>query len=1096
MFSARDDDRETKAVDYAELHCHSGFSLLDGACTPERLVARAADLGYRALALTDHDDLGGIVRHLGAGQALGPGRELHTIAGAELTFEGDHHLTVVVADARGWAHLSTLVSLARMRTAKDAVNDRGCPRVRLEELLARPEGLVVLSGCPRGRIPTLVRQGDEPGARRFADPLREAFGDRFVVEVMDHDTPEESDLVAPLIALARRLDAPWVVTNNVHYADPAGREVHDVLTCLRHQVTLDEAGTRLRPNDGWHLVDRARLAQRWRQDPTGLRQSVALAERCTFVLDDLAPRLPAFPLPPGTDADAFLAGLVAEGMNDRYPCPDARHHRQLAHELDIIGRLGLAGYFLIVWDIVRFCRRHGILCQGRGSAANSAVCYCLGITAVDPIGMELLFERFLSESRGEPPDIDLDIAHRNREEVLQYVYERYGRDHAAMVCEAITYRARSAVRDAARALGFSADQGDALAAQTDRHHEAADAAADLAAGGLEAAGAGPGAGLAEKSRIEAAGLDPADARVQALLRVVHGLNELPRHRSIHVGGFVITANPLYEVVPMEPASMPNRTVIAWDKDDLPPTGLVKFDLLGLGMLTLLQDAGHLIRRTCGDDLDLAKLPMDDPQVYDLLCAADTVGLFQVESRAQMNTLPRLRPRKFYDLVVEVALIRPGPIQGDMVHPYLRRRRGEEPVEYLHPSLEPVLERTLGVPLFQEQGMKCAVVCAGFSPEQADELRRAMGFKRSDARMARIGTELVAGLRRNGLDEATIERIVGQLTAFSNYGFPESHSASFALIVYASAYVKLYYAPEFLACLCNAQPMGFYGPGTLVHDARRRGVEVRPPDLGRGRWLCSIESSDKPPGEPQEGTVVDIRGPRRAVRLGMRLVQGLGPVARERLEGALADGPFRSIDDVVHRSGLGVPDLRTLAKAGAFVSFCPDRRQALWEVLRLAHSRGAPLAPAPADPHGAPGRPLDPAEEILHDYAATGASTGGHPMEHLRPQMQRRGVVRSDDLRRRPNNRKVRVGGVVICRQRPGTAKGFFFVTLEDEAGMVNVIVRPQRFEKNARLLRTAPVLLVEGRLQNDQGVVNVLGDRFAPVAAPAGPVQVQSHDFH
>ncbi|MFH2008907.1 MAG: error-prone DNA polymerase [bacterium] len=1060
---------------YAELHCHSGFSLLDGASTPERLVARAWELGYAALALTDHDDLGGLVRLLEAGRE----QELHTIPGAELTFEGEHHLTVLAESAQGWANLSSLVSHARMRTARDPVNDRGVPRIRIAELLARPEGLIVLSGCPRGRIPTLLRQVDPAGARAFAGPLRDAFGDRFVVEVMDHDTAEESDLVEPLIALARRLGTPWVLTNNAHYADRLGREVHDVLTCLRHQVALDVAGTRLRPNDSWGLADPTRLAERWRHHPEGLRQSLELAERCRFQLSELAPRLPAFPLPLGADADTFLSALVQEGLRDRYPCPEPRHHRQLEHELGIIRRLGLAGYFLIVWDIVRFCRRHGILCQGRGSAANSAVCYVLGITAVDPVGMDLLFERFLSESRGEPPDIDLDIAHRDREEVLQYVYERYGRDHAAMVCEAITYRARSAVRDAARVLGFSPEQGDDLAAHVDRHREASGAAEELAAGAAQAAG-----------------FDPSDTRVQALIRVVHGLSELPRHRSIHVGGFVITENPLHEVVPIEPASMPNRTIISWDKDDIPPTGLVKFDLLGLGMLTLLQDAQHLIRRTCGDTVDLAHLPMDDPQVYDLLCAADTVGVFQVESRAQMNTLPRLRPRKFYDLVVEVALIRPGPIQGDMVHPYLRRRRGEEPIEYLHPSLEPVLKRTLGVPLFQEQGMKCAVACAGFTPEQADELRRAMGFKRSDARMGRIGAELVAGMRRNGLDEDTIARIVKQLTAFSSYGFPESHSASFALIVYASVYVKLYYAPEFLACLLNAQPMGFYSPGTLVHDARRRGVEVRAPDLGHSRWMASIEPSDRPFGTPQEGTVADIRGPRRAVRLGLRLVQGLGPVARERLELALSDGPFRSMADVAGRSGLGLPELRTLAKAGAFGSFCPDRRQALWEVLRLAHNRGAPLAPVPADPHRAPGPSLDTAEEILHDYAATGASTLGHPMEHLRAEMDRRRVIRSDLLRRHRNGGRVRVGGVVICRQRPGTAKGFFFVTLEDEAGMVNVIVRPQRFEKNAQLLRTAPVLLVEGRLQHEQSVLNVIGDRFSSVAPRAGADHVRSHDFH
>jgi error-prone DNA polymerase len=542
--------------------------------------------------------------------------------------------------------------------------------------------------------------------------------------------------------------------------------------------------------------------------------------------------------------------------------------------------------------------------------------------------------------------------------------------------------------------------------------------------------------------------------------------------------------------------MPDRTVIAWDKDDLPPTGLVKFDLLGLGMLTLLQDAAGLIARTCGDRLDLARLPMDDPRVYDLLCAADTIGVFQVESRAQMNTLPRLQPRRFYDLVVEVALIRPGPIQGEMVHPYLRRRRGEEAVTYLHPSLEPVLRRTLGVPLFQEQGMKCAVTCAGFSAEQADELRRAMGFKRSEGRMARIGAELREGMRRNGLDEETIDRIAAQLTAFSNYGFPESHAASFALLVYASAYVKLFYAPEFLACLLNAQPMGFYAPGTLVHDARHRGVEVRPPDLGRSRWLCTIELSERPFAPPQGGTHAAIRGPRRAVRLGLRLVDGLGPVARDRLERAAAARPFHSAQDVVERSGLGETELKALARAGAFGSFFPDRREALWEVLRLVRNRAAPLAPPPPDDRRAPGRPLEPAEQVLYDYASTGASALGHPMEHLRPELARRGVVRSDQLRLLPASRRVRVGGVVICRQRPATAKGFFFVTLEDERGTVNVIVRPARFERHQQLLRTAPVLLVEGRLQNEQGVLNVLGERFRTAAPAAGAAHVRSHDFH
>jgi len=828
---------------------------------------------------------------------------------------------------------------------------------------------------------------------------------------------------------------------------------------------------------------------------------------------------------------------------------------QIRHELDVIGRLDLAGYFLTVWDIVRFARRRGILLQGRGSAANSCVCYCLGITAVDPIKFELLFERFLSEERGGAPDIDLDIEHERREEVLQYVYEKYGRDRAAMVCEAITYRGRSAVRDAARVLGFSTDVADRLAAEVDRH-EAADAAAALEGGGLAACG-----------------LDPEESRVRALVHVVRGLDRLPRHRSIHVGGFVLTRGLLSRVVPIEPASMPDRTVIQWDKDDLELTGLIKIDLLGLGMLTCLARAIRYIRETRGVALDLAQLPAEDPQVYEMIQAADTVGLFQIESRAQMNSLPRLKPEKFYDLVVQVAIIRPGPIQGDMVHPYIRRRRGLEPVKYLHPDLEPILARTLGVPLFQEQGMKVAVAMAGFTPGQADTLRRAMGFKRSREAMAAIEPALREGMTKRGVSPEVQDYIVKYLTAFANYGFPESHAASFALLVYASAYLKRHYAPEFCCALLNSQPMGFYAPGTLVQDARRHGVEVRSVDLARSSWDCSLESGASVPGAGRgssrsmsRGTLQDepvgqqrsklrsrtlapplapieatASGPseeadRRvhihpppALRIGLRYVRGLGAKAKEQLKVAWeAGGPFTSVEDVVRRSGLGLPALKTLAEAGAFDTLWgPGRRSALWEVLarladkplaragagcpsgawsarsgsnsmpaestRATRREGTPPRPQPAHPNL---KEMSRVELIAADYMTTGLCTHGHPMEHLRDALRERGVLSAAELSSARTGERVRVAGVVICRQRPGTAKGVCFITLEDETGFANFVVYPDLFRRYRRTIIGSPVLLIAGIAQNEQDVINVKARKIVAIEPTAGAAAIESHDFH
>jgi error-prone DNA polymerase len=1057
---------------YAELHCHSGFSLLDGASNPEDLLRRAAVTGVPAVALTDHDDLGGAVRWAEAGAEHG----VAAIIGVELTVGGDgaSHLTLLATSEAGYRNLSRLVTLARS-------GDRGAPAAAWDDVERHAEGLFCLTGCPHGDVPRLLASGDEAGARARLGWLSDVFRGNVAVECWDHSLASERALVPDLIALAGALDLPWLVTNDVHYATPKGRLVHDVLTCLRHGTTLDEAGTLLRPNGEWYLKRPERIAHRWRHYPEGLAATLAVAERCAFRMGQLTPALPAFPTPPGVSADDYLASLVSRGARERYgERLTERHRQQLRHELDVIRRLGLAGYFLIVWDIVREANRLGVLAQGRGSAANSAVCYCLGITAVDPIGMELLFERFLSEDRREAPDIDVDFAHRDREQVIQYVYRRYGRDHAAMVCEAITFRGRSAVRDAARVLGFSVQQAERLADEADRSSARA-TAEHLLDGGAAAAD-----------------LDPADHRVRMLAEVVRGLHDLPRHRSIHVGGFVLSREPLAGVVPIEPAAMPERTVIQWDKDDLDPVRLIKIDLLGLGMLTMIQDALVLIRRHHGITVDLARLPMDDPEVYDLLCRADTVGVFQVESRAQMNTLPRLAPRTFYDLVVEVALIRPGPIQGEMVHPYLRRRAGEEPVVYPHPALERILERTLGVPLFQEQGMQVAIAAAGFTPGEADELRRAMGHKRSHERMARICQKLIDGMAKNGIDAEVARRIFNQISAFADYGFPESHAASFALLVYASAWLKRYYHAAFSCALLNAQPMGFYAPSTLVEDARRHGVEVRGVDVMRSGWDCTLED-EAGPGRPDAPTPAGdgaSAGRHLALRIGLRYVRGLGEKARERLEPLLPGERPRALEAWVRESGLNVAQLRALAESGAFDGLWPDRRSALWELLKHARGAAGPLAPVAGDRRPAPVPPLTPLELTEADYRTTGLSPAGHPLRHLRPALTAEHVVPAGELARRRDGDRVRVAGLVICRQRPATAKGFCFVTLEDETGLANVVITPKLFEQNRRLVVRSPLLLVEGVLQEEQGVLNVRGRRFAALGQGAGAAFATSHDFH
>jgi error-prone DNA polymerase len=1084
--AALDACRELAPLSFVELTARSAFSLLIGASVPEALARRAAEIDMPALAITDLFDLGGVVRFTRACDRVG----VHPIVGAEVrvTPPGPPstplQIFLLCMGREGYHNLCGLITRARLS------NPRGHPLLDCEALEGHTEDLICLLGTTDIPHPQEQRTALEMLLERF----EKRFPRRFYLALEHHGLPKDARRCSAWLAFIREVELPWVPTNGPRYARPPDRIVHDVLTCIRHDTTLDEAGDRLLPNGEWYLKSAAQMALRWCAEQAGastpcrcpgcvgLRRTVEIAARCAFRIEGLKPPLPTFQgfgevpkdesgnepegdAPPASgkpvrDSHALLRELVKEGARGRYGDRfGSEHRRQLDHELEIIGRLDLSDYFLIIHDIVRFANERDILVQGRGSAANSAVCYCLGITAVDPVGLDLLFERFLSEERDEAPDIDLDIAHNDREEVLQYVYRKYGRDHSAMVCETITYRGRMAIRDAARVLGFSVREADRLAAEADRS-EAAATADRLAEGGAVRAG-----------------LDPRHPRVSALIRAVRGLNELPRHRSIHVGGFVLSARPIGEVVPVEAASMPGRTVIQWDKDDLDLPGLIKVDLLGLGMLTVLQAAIRHIRSTRGNELDLAQLPPDDPAVYDMICAADTVGVFQIESRAQMNTLPRVKPRCFYDLVIEVALIRPGPIQGDMVHPYLRRRNGEEPVTYLDPRLEPVLARTLGVPLFQEQGMKVAVVLAGFTPAQADKLRRAMGFKRSHQAMAEVGEELAEGLRANGVSSDVAAQIFKQLTAFANYGFPESHSASFALLVYASAYLKRYYAPEFFAAMLNAQPMGFYAPSTLVRDAQRHGVEVLPVDLARSDWDCTLEETPQVRSTleaPEEKPASGCEGRAPALRLGLRLVRGLGSRARDRLQRAIEKGAFASVEDVVRRSGLDRAELRLLAEAGAFQSLWPGRREALWELLRQFRGDAGPLAPRRFPRRRGKRLPrMSRFERVLADYRTLGLSAEGHPMEFVREALRSRGVLSAEEVRKCSAGTEVAVAGLAITRQRPGTAKGIMFITLEDETGLANFVVMPD-VQARYRDALMAHVPILKGVVESESGVVNVL----------------------
>ena len=1070
---------------YIELRTRSAFSFLEGSALPEDLVERAAELGYPALAMGDRDGLYGAPRFYHGAERAG----IRAIVGAELTLDlsstgapsirdpGDQRLFVLVPDRERYRNLCRMITASKMRPLNPVEIEQGrAPkypakgesRITLDDLERYGAGLICLAGGARSPLALALTRGDDP--RALCDRLGAIFGrGNFYIDLGRHLDPAEERLNRRLAALAAASGVPLVATNDVCHTG-ADRALLDALTCIRLGLTLEGAGRALWANAERRLKPAAEMAALFRDLPGAVAATGAIAERCAFKLCDLGYRFPSYPLPPGETPDSYLRLLVEAGARERWgAAPGARVLGQLAHELEVIARLGLAGYFLIVWDIVQFCRENAIMAQGRGSAANSAVCYALGITAVDAVGMELLFERFLSEERGEWPDIDIDLPSGDqREKVIQYVYRRYGERGAAMTANVITYRTRSAVREIGKVLGFTPEHVDRLA-RLNYVYEFRDSNDELAA------------------LLKRGGVDVETPRLTRLVTLVRQIQDLPRHLGQHSGGMVIGAGPLDEVVPLEPASMPGRVVVQWDKEDSADLGIIKIDLLGLGMMAVLEEAIPLVRESEGVEVDLARLPAADPEVYAMLSRADTIGVFQVESRAQMATLPRMKPRTFYDLVVEVAIIRPGPIVGKMVHPYLDRRAGRAPIVYDHPALEPILRRTLGVPLFQEQLLRMAMAVAGFSGGEAEELRRAMGFKRSAARMEKIEQRMRAGMARNGITGATADRIVRSITSFALYGFPESHAASFALIAYASAWLKCHHPAAFFAAMLNCYPLGFYHPSTLVKDAERHGVVMAPIDVTRSDWRCTISMpSPSSGGEGQnEGAF--------ALRLGLKYVAGLRAETGARIERERAIRPFVSIADFTARAAPNRRELDALAYAGAFAAFGMGRRAALWQAAAVERDPRGLFAGVEPAAGAVPLAGMGAMSETHADYATTGLTIGPHLMAHMREKLRSSGVLAAAELAKSSHGVWVKTAGVVIVRQRPGTAKGFFFLTLEDETGISNAIVIPDLFQANRALLHNAAILMVEGVLQKQDGVVAIRARRFKELrlAAALPP----SHDF-
>ncbi|WP_144127967.1 error-prone DNA polymerase [Catellatospora sichuanensis] len=1056
--------RPTSTVAYAELHCHSNFSFLDGASSPEDLVTEAVRLGLDALAITDHDGFYGAVQFAGAARAVG----LPTVYGVEVSLDlpgaqtgvpdpAGQHLLLLARGQEGYHRLSGMLSTAHL-----AGGEKGKPVYDLDAMAAGLAGHVIaLTGCRKGAVPAALLSQGPTAASRELDRLTALFGpDNVAVELIDHGTPLDGDRNDALADLAAAAGLPVVATGNVHYDAPARGRLAAVIAAVRARTSLDELDPYLPAAATAHLRGGAEQAARFVDFPTAVAHAATLGRECAFDLSLIAPELPPFDVPAGHTEASYLRQLTYEGAQRRYgprqAHPDA--WAQIDHELAMIEDLKFPGYFLVVWDIVRFCASADIYCQGRGSAANSAVCYALRITNVDPVAQRLLFERFLAPERDGPPDIDVDIESDRREEVIQYVYDKHGRRNSALVANVITYRPRSAVRDVARAFGYSPGQQDAWSKQLDRWSDIAD--------------------------------DAVDGIPIHVVTYARQLLEAPRHLGIHSGGMVICHREVAEVCPIEHARMDKRTVLQWDKDSAADAGLTKFDLLGLGMLSALHYAFDFLDQT----LDLGDLDCSDPEVYAMLCRADSVGVFQVESRAQMSTLPRLKPRTFYDLVVEVGLIRPGPIQGGSVHPYIRRRNGLEQPTYAHPLMRNSLEKTLGVPLWQEQMMQLAVDVAGFTPAEADQLRRAMGSKRSAAKMDALKDRLFAGMAANGITGATADDIFLKLAAFANYGFPESHAMSFAYLVYASAWLKRYHPAPFLAALLKAQPMGFYNPQSLVDDARRHGVQVRRPCINASGAKATLETTadtrwGSAPGEqPHEW---GLGGP--VVRLGLDQVDTISEDTAKRIIAARdADGPFTSMSDLARRCGLTVGQLEALATADAFASLALGRREALWAAGAAVRDTPDRL-PGTVTGMQAPTLPgMTDVDLLVADVVATGLSPDSHPIHLVRGRLDTAGVLPVAHLAGVPDRTRVHVGGLVTHRQRPATARGVTFLSLEDETGILNVVVSEGAWARFGKIAKSSPALVIRGTLQSASGVINLVAEHLSPLPIAT---TVVSRDF-
>jgi error-prone DNA polymerase len=1047
-------------MQYVELHARSAFSFLEGGSLPESLAITAAGLGLPALALLDKNGFYGSPRLHMAAKRTG----IRAHVGTELSVTDEHGRTQypLVCESRlGYQNLSRLISKTKLRVPKHCDS-----AAQFHELAEHAAGVICLTGDEHGPLASALHRGGTDAGRALLNKLTGIFGRNNVyVELQRHFQREQEYRNRIAIDLARELSLPVLATNGVSYATAADREILDVFTCIKNKRQLATAGRLLCKNSERHIRSAAQMAQMFTDVPQAISNTVELSRRLQFSLEKLGYEFPRYPVPVGETMDSFLYARTWEGAGRRYQPITDKVRIQLERELKLIEKLGLAGYFLIVWDLVRYCNQNGILVQGRGSAANSAVCYSLSITAVDPIGMDLLFERFLSEERGEWPDIDLDLpSGDDREKVIQYVYQRYGQLGAAMTANVITYRGRLAAREVGKVFGFDTETLNQLSALV---------------GNFEWRGPND----TFDKHFTTAGLDLTQKRIAKYLDLSIRLQDMPRHLGQHSGGMVICQGQLDSVVPLEPASMPNRVVVQWDKDDCADLGMVKVDLLGLGMMAVLKDSITLIRDHYGEKVDLAHLPQDCPDVYGVIQNADTIGMFQIESRAQMASLPRNNPEKFYDLVTQVALIRPGPITGAMTAPYLKRRQKKELVTYPHPSLKSVLERTLGVPLFQEQLLRMSMICANFTGGEAEELRRALGHKRSKQRMTEIEVRLRNGMTQNGITAQAQDDIIQFITSFALYGFPESHSASFALLAYASAFLKVRYLAAFTAALLNNQPMGFYAPATLLKDAQRHGLKVKPIDVTCSKWDCSLEKVDRKIG----------------LRIGLGYVRGLQQKSAEALVNARRQRPFTSTEDLARRiPELSKANLSMLASIGALNKISADaqmhRRDALWQVARAGSPVGPLLRDVVEADVSSPLFSMDMEERLVADYHGTGFTVGPHPMAYRRREMRQMGIKSAAELKAMPHGKSATVGGCVIARQRPGTAKGLIFLTLEDETGNSNVIITPDFYEKNRVSVLYVRFVQISGTVQNQDGIVHLKAKAIRPLAVSSA--EISSHDFH